>query len=33
MDSKVVHSHVQDENDEQNSQYVESQQGMVGYMI
>jgi hypothetical protein len=29
MDSKVVHSHVQEENDEQNSQNVESQQGMV----
>ncbi|GAU15430.1 hypothetical protein TSUD_44670 [Trifolium subterraneum] len=26
MDSKVVHSHVQEENDEQNSQYVESRQ-------
>jgi hypothetical protein len=29
MDSKVVHSHVQEENDEQNSQNIESQQGMV----
>jgi hypothetical protein len=29
MDSKVVHSHVQEENDEQNSQNIETQQGMV----
>jgi hypothetical protein len=29
MDSKVVHSHVQDVNDEQNSQNIESYPGMI----
>jgi hypothetical protein len=29
MDSKVVHSHVQDVNDEQNSQNIEPNPGMI----
>jgi hypothetical protein len=33
MDSKVVDSHVQDVNDEQNSQNIEPYPGIIIYMI